>query len=298
MAIITISSGFFSGGGEIADKVAQRLGYRVLSGGVILEASQKYQIAQYKMNKAIHDAPSIFERFFSEKQKYIACMAAVILSQLKTDNVVYEGLAGHFFTSSITPMTAKILAYFKKDNVVYDGFAEHYYTRTLSHLLKVRIVANLEDRILLLMQKTDLSREQARKLLNKEDHERNAWSRHFYGMDDTDDSLYDLKVHIDKLTINDAVDFICETVARPQFKSSPQSQRVIEDRALAAEIKAALYDEYPGCEVVAEGKSVEIYARFTVHSDTTISEKITEKVSKMPGVSSVTVILIPGVLFT
>ncbi len=109
MAIITISSGFYSGGGEIAEKVAQRLGYRVLSGGVILEAAQKYQIAPYKLNKAIHDAPSIFERFFSEKQKYLAYMTAVILGQLRTDNVVYEGLAGHFFTSSITPMTAKIL---------------------------------------------------------------------------------------------------------------------------------------------------------------------------------------------
>ena len=298
MTIITISSGFCSSGGEVAGKVARRLGYRGLSEEVISEASQKFRIARDKLDHAIYNAPSIFERFFSEKQKYIAYVAAETLAQFRNDNVVYDGPAGHFFTSIVSPMTAKILAYFKKDNVVYDGFAEHYYAGTISHLLNVRVAANLEDRILLLMEKTDLSPEQARKVLKKEDQGRNAWGRHFYGVDETDNGLYDLVVHVDKLTLDDAVDIICNTAAKPQFRTTPQSQQVIEDRALAAEIKAALYDDYPACEVVAEGKSVEIYARFTVHSDTAISGKITEKVSKIPGVASVTVILIPGVLFT
>jgi hypothetical protein len=195
-------------------------------------------------------------------------------------------------------VTAKILAYFKKDNVIYNGFAEQYYARTISHLLNVRIVANLEDRIALLMKKEDMSQERAMHVLKREDHERNAWSRHFYGVDNTDGSLYDLVIHLDKLTVDDAADIICETAAKPRFQTSLESQQAIEDLALAVEIKAALSDDHPGCEVVAQKKSVEIYVRFTVHTDTMISDKIRAKVLKMPGVSSVSVVLIPSVLFT
>jgi Cytidylate kinase-like family len=298
MAIITISRASFSRGAEIAGRVAQRLGYRSLSREVIFEASQKYQIPQNKLDRAIHDAPSILERFFSEKQKHIAYVAAETLAHFKNDNVVYYGLAGHFFTSHISPMTAKILAYFKKDNVIYNGFAERYYARTISHLLNVRLVANMEDRMHLLMEKKNLSRRLAMHVLKRQDHERNAWSRHFYGVDNTDLSLYDLAIHLNRLTVDDAVDIICETVTKPRFKSTSESRQAIEDLALAAGIKAALLDDYPGCEVVAEGKSVEVYARFTVHTDARVSDKITEQVLKISGVSSVAVILIPSVVFT
>jgi hypothetical protein len=298
MAIITISIGSFGKGEEVAANVAQRLGYRSLSHEVVAEASRKFQVSPHNLEQAIHIAPSVFERFFSEKQKYIAYVAAETLAHFKNDNIVYHGLAGQFFASRISPMTAKILAYFKKDNVVYNGFAEQYYARTISHLLNVRMTANLEDRIDLLMMKKDLSREQAMRVLKKEDRQRSAWSRHFYRVDNTDSDLYDLVIHIDKLTVDDAADIICETVAKPRFKTSFESQQAIEDLALAADIKAALYDDYPGCEVVAERKSVEIYARFTVHTDTMIADKIKAKVLRIPGVASVSVILIPSVVFT
>jgi hypothetical protein len=298
MAVITISRGVFSKGEEVAAKVAQRLGYRILSHEGVADAARKFQVPPDKLEEAIHIAPSVIERFFSEKQKYIAYVAAETLTHFKNDNIVYHGLAGEFFASRISPITAKILAYFKKDNVAYSGFAEQYYAGTICHLLNVRMTANLEDRIRLLMERRDLNREQAMRRLKKEDRQRCAWSRHFYGVDSLDPDLYDLVIHINKLTVDDAADIICETVTKPRFKTTFESQRAIEDLALAAEIKAALYDDYPGCEVVAERKSVEIYARFTVHTDTMIADKIKATVLKMPGVSSVSVILIPSVVFT
>ena len=298
MAIITISKVSFSEGGEVAGKVAHRLGYRSASNEVILEASRIFQTPQSKLDRAIHAAPSVFDRFFSVKQKHLAYVTAVALEQFKNDDVVYYGSAGQFFARRISPMTPRILAYFKKDNVVYDGFAEEYYARKIAHLLNVRIIAHLEDRVRLLMKKQNMSRQHATKVLEKEDHARNAWSRHFFGVDHTDHSLYDLVIQMNKLTVDDAVDLICETVAKPRFRTSPESQQAVEDLALAAGIKAALFNDYPGCEVVAEKKSIEIYVRFTLHTDTMISEKIRQKVLKIPGVSSVSVILIPSVLFT
>ncbi len=269
MTIITISRGFFSKGGEVAEKVAQRLGYRCIAHDVIADAARRFDISRNRLENALHDAPLILERLTSERRKYIAYVEAEVFARFKDDNLVYHGLAGHFFA------------------------------RDISHVLKVRIMADPEDRIaLLLAREKDMTRGQATAFIKKEDRVRRSWSRQLHGMDNTDFTLYDLVIHLDKLGVDDAVDLICETASKPLFRASTASQQAIEDLALAAEIRAALLDDYPGCEVHAEGSSVEVYARFTVHSDTMIADKITGRVRKMPGVSTVSVILVPGVLFT
>jgi cytidylate kinase len=268
MAIITISRGSFCNGEEVAERVAKRLGYRCLSDEVIPDASERFRVPQLKLEKAFHDAPSIFERFIHGKRKHIAYVAAEILAQLKNDDTVYHGPAGHLSACGI------------------------------SHLLKVRILADEEERISLLMEREAVDREQAIDLIRKQDRVRKAWNHWFYGVDPMDPALYDLTIRIHRLTVDNAVDLICETVQQPQFKATPQSQEAIENLALAAGIKATLLVDYPDCEVVAEGKSVEICVRFTVHTDTLIADKIKERVLKLPGVSSVSIKLIPGVLFT
>ena len=281
----------------MAEKVAQRLDYHSVSREIILGASQKFHVPPHILDQALHDAPSFLDRFSSKKQKYIAYMTAEVLACFKNDNVVYSGLAGPYFTNTLSHVSAEILAYCKNDNVSYFGFAEQFFASTVSHLFTVRIMADMEDRLLNLMHEQHLNREQAIHSLKQEDQARKAWRRQFYGVD-TDRSLYDLVIHINKLTVDDAVDIICETAAKPKFKTLSESQKAIENLALAAEIRASLLDDYPGCAVVAQGKSVEIFVRYTLHTDTMIPDKITDQVLKIPGVSTVSVILIPSTVFT
>ena len=298
MAIITVSRESYSRSEAVAVKVSQRLGYRMIAHEVIAETSRKFQVSAHKLERAIDFAPSFLDLFFSRKSRYVACVAAATLARFKEDNIVYDGFAGQYFASTISPETAKILAYFKNDNVDYRGFAEQYYATTISHLLNVRMTASMEDRLALLIKEGNLGRRQAMRILRREDHQRKAWNRYFYGANSTDDSLYDLTLNMSKMRIDDAVDSIIETLTEPRFKTSFQSQQAIEDLALAAEIKAILYDDYPDCEVIADRKSVEIYARFTVHTDPMIADQIKAKVFKMNSISSVTVILIPSAIFT
>ena len=58
MAIITISRGSYSRGEEVAQKVAQKLGYECISRDILLEASKEFNIPEIKLVRAIHDAPS------------------------------------------------------------------------------------------------------------------------------------------------------------------------------------------------------------------------------------------------
>jgi len=77
------------------------LGYECISRDIILEASEQFNIPEIKLIRAIHDAPSILDRFTYGKERYIAFLRAALLKHLQRDNVVYHGLAGHLFLQNI-----------------------------------------------------------------------------------------------------------------------------------------------------------------------------------------------------
>ncbi len=204
MAIITISRGSFSKGREVAEKVAQTLGYACISREVLLEASEHFNIDEIKLEHALHDAPSILERFTYGRERYLAYIAAAILEKVHNDNVIYHGLAGQFFL------------------------------RGVSHVLKVRILADMDDRVALMMTRRQLSKKQAINQLHRDDHERRQWSKQLFGVDTWDSSLYDMVLHVHKLKVDDAANLICQAAQMEQFKATPESQKLLDDLVLAA----------------------------------------------------------------
>ena len=97
MSIISISRGSWTQGKEVAEKLAQTLGYECVSRDILLQASEQFNIPEIKLARAIHDAPSILDRFTSGKERYIAYIRAALLKHVQKDNVVYHGLAAPFF---------------------------------------------------------------------------------------------------------------------------------------------------------------------------------------------------------
>jgi cytidylate kinase len=211
MAIITISRGSYSKGKEIAEKVAQQLGYECIARQILLEASEEFNVPEVQLKRAIRDAPSFFKYVSHRKERYISFIQSEILKHLRKDNVVYHGLAGHFFVKGI------------------------------SHVLKVRIIADLDDRVRLEMEREEISKKEALHILQKDDEERRKWSKALYGIDTWDVRLYDLAIHIQKFSVKDAVDMICHAAMLEQFQTTPESQQNIDDLALAAQLKAALF---------------------------------------------------------
>ncbi len=209
MPIITISRGSYSRGKEVAEKLAQALGYQCLSRDILLEASERYNIPEIKLVRAIHDAPSILERFTYSKEHYVAYIRAALLRQVQKDNLVYHGLAGHFLL------------------------------KALPHVLKVRIIADLEDRVQEEMKRENISAEEARQILLKDDEERRKWSKNLYGIDTWDPSLYDLVIDIKCISVDAAVDLIKCTLQGPCFQSTPETQKLVDEMSLAAQKEAA-----------------------------------------------------------
>jgi cytidylate kinase len=263
MSIITISRGSYSRGKEVAEKVAQRLGYECIARDVILEASEEFRVPEIKLVRAIHDAPSILDRFTYGKEKYIAYFQSALLKHLQRDNVVYHGLAGHFFLKGV------------------------------SHVLKVRIIADMGDRVKLEMEREGISGEEALRILKNDDEQRRKWSQHLYGIDTWDPSLYDLVIHIRKITAEDAVDIICHTVGLEHFRTVPESQEKMKDLVLAAEVKAALIDLKPDIEVSAKNGVVTVKTKAAESMERDLALKM-EKIAKgIPGVQEMKVHALP-----
>jgi cytidylate kinase len=263
MAIITISRGSYSKGREIGEKVAQKLGYECLSREVMIRASEHFNVPEIKLAQALHDAPSVWERFTYGKERYLAYVESTLLEAAEKDNLVYHGLGGQFILKDI------------------------------GHVLNVRILADLKDRVRLEMERENISREEALERLEKDDHERRGWSRAIWGVDNGDPRLYDLVIHIGKVTVDDAVELICHAVGREGFKKIPQSQKTLDDRLLAARVKVRLVSEIPGIRVTADDGAVNVDIEAPLIQEARITEEINAALNSMSGVKKLTVHVIP-----
>lgn len=257
MSIVTISRGSHSRGKEIAEKVANKLGYKCIAREVLIDASANYNVPEVKLLQAIADPPSFFDRFTRVKEKYITYIQSELLKHLKQDNIVYHGFAGHFFVKDI------------------------------SHVLKVRIIADIKDRVKIVMERDKISEKETYQFLKKIDSQRKEWSKSLYGIDVADPVLYDIVVNIKNITVDRAVDVICKAVKLKQFQTTPESQKAIEDISLASLVKAALTDVKNETEVYADGGDIRVET--TAPLPKKKKDDIKKSIEKIPGVLKITV---------
>jgi len=257
MSIIVISRGCYHRGSEVAEKAAQELGFECLSREVLLEASKLFDIPELKLMHAIQDAPSLLERFGRDKKKYVAYIRTALLRRVQKDNVVYHGFAGHFFLQGIPC------------------------------ILKVRVFADLEERIKDEMSREAVSAEKARQTVMKDDEERRKWALSLYGLDTSDPALYDMLLHVGALSVDDAARAVAQTARLPSFQVSPECKRLLNDRVLAAQVEALLLEEFPRIQVTARGAEVFVH----IHAGLSLPALLTEKQKIIEKVESIAVAL-------
>jgi len=264
VSIITISRGSYSRGKDVAERVAAALGYQCISRDILLEASEEFNIGEMKLIRALHDAPSILDRFTYGKERYVAYIRSTLLKYAQKDNIVYHGLAGHFFLQGIP------------------------------HIFKVRIIAQFEDRLMEEMKRENISAEEARFILRKDDEERRKWGLHLYGKDTSDASLYDMVLHIKTMSVRDAVDVIQCAVKRPCFQTTPESRILLDNLTLAAQVEAKLVKQFPSVSATAEDGVVTINVKAPLAHEDAITLQLKEQVVKVAGVKDAKIYISPS----
>ncbi len=258
MAIITISRGSYYMGKAVAEKVAEKLGYPLVSRDVLLEASERFRVPEIKLVRAIHDAPGILDRLSHSKQSYIAYIRAALAERAAAEGkLVYHGLAGHLLLTG------------------------------LEQVLKVRVTADMQRRVAQEMERSNIGAQKAREILLKDDLQRRRWTKALYGVDPSDSSLYDLVVRIDKITVDQAVDFICEVAGNACFQATEKCRQKARDFALACRVKAALVEEWPNIRVACHYGNVIVYPKEREAKAGKLRKRLDQVCSALEGIHNV-----------
>ena len=213
MSIVTISRGTFSGGQSLAECVAEKLGYRCIAREVLAQAASDYGVDEEKMHRSLEEKPGFLDRKGLERIHYTAYIRSALAREVQGDNVVYHGHAGHLLLKGVP------------------------------HVLKVRVIANMEQRILSAMYRQGLSREEAIDYIDGVDAGRAKWTRYLYGVDWADPALYDLVVNLDQLSVSSGCDVVQAAAGLEEYRTTPESQKVLDDLVIACDARARIAAE-------------------------------------------------------
>ncbi len=229
--------------------MAATLGYECVSREAILESSYRFITPGMELFRTAHNHHAAVDSHAYAKEKYRAYVQKVLLDSFLKDNVVYHGFEGHFFVQKI------------------------------SHVLKVRVIADMDDRMSEEMSRKGITASQARKSLEKDDAAHHRWSHYIYGCDSADPALYDIVIPIHAMGVDDAAEIICRAVQRPCFQPTSTSRNAMRMLWLAACIQVSLMEEIPFVKVDVEGKDIVV----TIKGNWTDGKEMMNRIGQMMG---------------
>jgi cytidylate kinase len=246
----------------VAHKVADKLGYSGISRDSLLSSSDEFGIDEIRLKSNIQRATQILERFSFGRERYINFISAAILNHLKNDNYVYHGIAGQFFL------------------------------RSIKNLLKVRIIADLDERVESEAKRQNISMDQARMDLKHDDEERQKWALFLYGIDIVDPGLYDMVLNVSSLGIEEAAGIVADAAQMDCYQLDEESLQKISDLALAAEVRSALFD-FPMAVVSASSGKAYISVKSPEEHTVAIKARIEEGIADIAGLDAVEIRIDP-----
>lgn len=210
MAIITISRGSLGHARALAEAIVEKLGYRYLSRTQLLEkVSTQYGVPGKRLAEAFDLKPVFFDRLHISRRHYLAFVTAELAKEAKDDNLVYQGHLGQLML------------------------------KTVPHLLRVGVFSDVEARIRYRMDSQHVDRKTAERDAKEMSKRRLEWIKALFGVDWRDPQLYDLIVNCERTSIFAACEGICQ-VAVAGFRTTPESQKMMNDFVLSSEVRARI----------------------------------------------------------
>jgi cytidylate kinase len=210
MPIITIYQGASGEGQELAEAVAQELGYRAVGREVLVEASRRYRIPEARLSEIVEKGPHWWERLLEDVRPYRIALQAALCELARDSNVVYHGHLGHELLPGI------------------------------SHVLKVLLSAPMEYRVRQVRARQGLTDASARKYIDELDKARSRRLMEMFGSDWHDPNRYDLVLNMGKIRREGAKQVIVEAAKLEEYQPTPASLQAFDDLAIAARVHSTL----------------------------------------------------------
>jgi len=266
MSVISLFSGSYCHGEEVARKVLDLLGYQwVDDEALIAEAGRRFNVDQGKLAKAVSGKTSIFNKFTRERERALAQLKVVLADQLRQDNFVLFGFLGH-----MAP-------------------------RDISHVLKVCTIADIKYRVKQAGEREGLSEKDAQKKIYKEDEARVWLVEHLFNQRDPwDSSLYDIVIPMDKTGLDAAAALILDNLQKDVLRPTDASRQAVEDFVLTSQVDLRLAGEGHNVAVSARDGDVTVTINQNVLRLSALQDELKRIVSSVAGVKSVETKVGPG----
>lgn len=187
MTVITISREYGSGGDQLAEKVAQALGYHLVDKAFVSAVLCQYGLTEF--DSEYEKQPGFWEGFDTEKAERRETMVRML-------NQVVRAVARH-------------------GNVVILGRSGYAILAGLADVLHVRLQAPLDDRIELVRNATNASLLEATALVKENDKMRKAFVESFYRVPWESALAFDIALNTSHVPVNVATDWVIQAAKLP-----------------------------------------------------------------------------------
>ncbi len=259
MSAMTFLSGTFCGKEIIIQKIIDKSGYHLLSDqDLIARASQLSGIPNQKINNVFLNRTSVFNRFTHEKERSLAYLKLALAQSLSDNDFLIDGFAGMLIPHSV------------------------------SHVLRICLIADMKHRIAQAMTEKGMSEKEAAEHVQKDDDSSHVWIESLYKMGDPwDTSLYDIIIPTDKMTIEEIVSLIDSNLKSEVIQPTKASLKAAEDFLQAAHVEVALSNEGHAVDVSARDGHVTLTIRTNVLLLSRLEEELKSIAGKVEGVNTV-----------
>jgi cytidylate kinase len=203
MRAVTISREYGSGGGEIAARLAGRLGWHLVDHEVIVEVARALGISESEAEVHDEHADTLASRILASMGMAQSTVPAPLHVQLSTDETAYDEARRRVVEGAIATGHAVIV-----------GRGAQVLLASRPDVLHVRIIAPLEQRISYVVQREGLDRAAAQRRIEYKDRDRAHFLMSTHRKNPADARLYDLVVNTAVLHLNSVVDLLMLALER------------------------------------------------------------------------------------
>ncbi|MBW2430932.1 MAG: response regulator [Deltaproteobacteria bacterium] len=259
MPIITIFSGGFCQEDPVVQEVIARTGYRQINDDdIVAEASRRSAMAEGKIKRTFSSKTSVFNKFTLEKERSLAYIKLAVADMITTDNALITCFSGLLIPA------------------------------TVSHTLRVCLIAPKKFRTAAAAERQGISEKDAAKLVQRREEDCSFWIDSLFGNGDPwDPILYDIIIPVDKMSVPDAAALIADNAAKDIIQPTADSKQALQDFRLAAETECALVQQGHTVEVSAINGAITLTINKHVLMLNRLQEELKSIAEPIAGVKSV-----------
>ncbi len=260
MSVVSIFSGIFCNAARVSRQVGDTTGFGILTDAEAVAAAHAISgIAAEKIRRAFAAKTSVFNKFTREKECSVAYLRLALARLIAQDNLIVSGFSGQLIPASI------------------------------SHLLRVALIADGPFRLAVAAENEGLTKKEALKRLRRCDEDCAAWIDflHRSPKDCWDPKLYDLFIPMNKSSVEQASALIAENVLKSVIETTAASRKAVADFHLAAEVEVALVQEGHNVDVAAEDGQITLSLHKQVLMLGRLEEELKAIASQVDGVRKV-----------